>query len=133
MRRNNWVYSIGCFVVWGILRAVAAAKAKNGTFHNVLLVFAGWTLCWATIARFMYPPPKRWLQRSESPVHQTHSGRRSSHGDRTPPNGGSRTRPGPEPHRRHSTLGGRLPVIIGSALLTSNRSIARPVRETPRR
>ncbi len=69
-QRNYWVYSIACFLVWGILLAVAAAKAKNGTFHNVLLVFAGRTLCWVstTIARFVYPPPKRWLQRSESPV-----------------------------------------------------------------
>ncbi|HUC36927.1 MAG TPA: hypothetical protein VMR97_07375 [Acidimicrobiales bacterium] len=69
-RRNYWVYSIGCFLVWSILLALAAAKAKNGTFHNVLLVFAGWILCWvsATIARFVYPPPKRWLQRSEAPA-----------------------------------------------------------------
>ena len=69
-QRNYWVYSMGCFLVWGIILAVAAAKAKNGTFHNILLVFAGWTLCWvsATIARFVYPPPKRWLQQVESPV-----------------------------------------------------------------
>ena len=33
-QRNYWVYSIGCFLVWGILLVVAAAKAKNGTFHN---------------------------------------------------------------------------------------------------
>jgi hypothetical protein len=68
-QRNYWGYSIACFLVWGILLALAAAKAKNGTFHNILLVFAGWTLCWvsATIARFVYPPPKRWLKRSESP------------------------------------------------------------------
>jgi len=66
-QRNYWVC---CFLVWGILPALAAAKATNGTFHNVLLVFAGWTLCWdsATIARFVYLPPKRWLQRNESPA-----------------------------------------------------------------
>jgi hypothetical protein len=53
----------------GILLALAAAKAKSGTFHTIVLVFAGWTLCWvSTIARFVYPPPKRWLQRSESPM-----------------------------------------------------------------
>ncbi len=70
-QRNYWVYSIGCFLVWAILWALVAAKAKNGTFHNVFLVFAGWILCWvsATIARFVYPPPKRWLQLSESPAH----------------------------------------------------------------
>ena len=56
-QRNYWVYSIGCFLVWGILLVLAAAKAKNGTFHNVLLVFAGWTLCWvsATMARLRIP------------------------------------------------------------------------------
>ena len=55
-------------LVWGILLAITAIKAKNDTFHNVLLVFAGWTLCWvsATIVRFVYPPPKRWRHRSES-------------------------------------------------------------------
>jgi hypothetical protein len=31
----------GCFLIWGILLALAAAKTKNGTFHKVLLVF-GW-------------------------------------------------------------------------------------------
>jgi hypothetical protein len=27
-----------------------------------LLVFGGWWICWvsATIARYVYPPPKRW-------------------------------------------------------------------------
>jgi hypothetical protein len=66
--RNYWAYSISCFLVWGILLAITAIKAKNDTFHNVLLAFAGWTLCWvsATIVRFVYPPPKRWRHRSES-------------------------------------------------------------------
>ena len=67
-RRNYWVYSVGSFLVWGLLLALAAFEAKTGEFHNILLVFAGWTLCWvsATIARFVYPPPDRWRQRSES-------------------------------------------------------------------
>ena len=70
--RNISTYSIACFLAWGILIALSAAKAKKGTLHNVLLVFSGagpWGLCWvsATIARFVYPPPRRWLQRSELP------------------------------------------------------------------
>ena len=63
--RNYWTYSIACFLVWGILLGLTAAKSKSGRFHDVLLVFAGWTLCWisATVARSIYPPPRRWLQR----------------------------------------------------------------------
>jgi hypothetical protein len=68
--RSYWIYSIACFFVWGILLAVVAARAKSGMLHNVLLVFAGWCICWvsATIARFVYPPPRRWLQQGELPV-----------------------------------------------------------------
>jgi len=66
--RNYWVYSIGCFVVWGVILAVRAALGSSMTMHNVLLVFAGWCIGWVstTIARSVYPPPKRWL-RSETP------------------------------------------------------------------
>jgi hypothetical protein len=69
-KRNYWVYSVGSFLVWGVLIALSAARGKGGTFHDVLLVFAGWTICWvsASIARLVYPPPKRWLQRTESSV-----------------------------------------------------------------
>ena len=69
-QRNFWVYSIACFVVWGILIAVTAAKASGDALHNIVLVFAGWSLCWvsATIARSVYPPPKRWLREAGSTV-----------------------------------------------------------------
>jgi hypothetical protein len=62
--RNYWIYSIGCFVVWGVLLAVVAAQGKSDKTHAVLLVFAGWCIGWVstTFARFVYPPPKRWLQ-----------------------------------------------------------------------
>jgi hypothetical protein len=62
--RKYWVYSIACFVVWAVLLAVMAAKGKTNTTHNILLVFGGWAIAWVstTIARFVYPPPKRWLQ-----------------------------------------------------------------------
>jgi hypothetical protein len=65
--RNYWTYSIACFLVWAVLLAVTAAESKNDRFHDVLLVFAGWTLCWisATIARSVYPPPGRWTQSSK--------------------------------------------------------------------
>ena len=51
-------YSIGCFIVWGVIFAMGAAHPRN-TGHAVVLVFAGWALGWlsATIARCVYPPP----------------------------------------------------------------------------
>jgi hypothetical protein len=62
--RTYWTYSIACLVVWALLLILVAARATNHTIHNVLLVFAGWAIAWVstTIARFVYPPPKRWLQ-----------------------------------------------------------------------
>jgi hypothetical protein len=63
--RNYWAISIACFVVWGvILIDRAAAFGSTSTMHHVLFVFAGWCIAWvsATIARSVYPPPKRWLQ-----------------------------------------------------------------------
>jgi len=51
--RNYWIYSIGCFVVWGVLSAVVAAQGKSDKKHTILLVFAGWVIAWVsgTIAR----------------------------------------------------------------------------------
>jgi hypothetical protein len=62
--RNYWAYSIGCFVVWSVLLAVVAAKRDNNRTRDILLVFGGWCTAWVstTIARFVYPPPKRWRQ-----------------------------------------------------------------------
>ncbi len=69
-RRSYWTYSIACFVVWALLLTVTAAESKDGRFHDVLLVFAGWALCWvsATIARSVYPPSRRWLQGGSRPT-----------------------------------------------------------------
>jgi hypothetical protein len=63
--RTYTAYSIGCAVVWAVLLAVVAAKASSHSVHNILLVFFGWVIGWvsATIARFVYPPP-----RSRKPV-----------------------------------------------------------------
>ena len=61
--RNYWVYSIACFAVWGVLLAVVASRGKGGEPRTALLVFGGWVIAWVsgTIARFVYPPPDRWL------------------------------------------------------------------------
>jgi hypothetical protein len=62
--RNYWTYSIACSVVWSVILAVVAASGSRDKVHNVLLVFGGWAIAWVstTIARFVYPPPKRWLK-----------------------------------------------------------------------
>jgi hypothetical protein len=54
-------YSIGCAIVWAVLLALVAATAKADRRDTILLVFAGWVLGWtsATIARYVYPPPKK--------------------------------------------------------------------------
>jgi hypothetical protein len=64
--RNYWVYSVVCLVVWSILLVVVAAKGNNHRTQDILLVFGGWCIAWVstTIARFVYPPPKRWLEPS---------------------------------------------------------------------
>jgi len=60
--RNTYTgYSIGCAIVWTILLAAVSAAADSATRHTFLLVFGGWWIGWlsATIARAIYPPPKR--------------------------------------------------------------------------
>jgi hypothetical protein len=64
--RNYWAYSIGCFLVWGVIFVVRAALGNSSTTHDVRLIFGGWCIAWvsSTIARAVYPPPKHWLQPS---------------------------------------------------------------------
>jgi hypothetical protein len=62
--RNTYTgYSIGCAVVWAVILAGVSSAADSATRHNFMVVFAGWVIGWlsATIARAVYPPPKRRL------------------------------------------------------------------------
>jgi hypothetical protein len=62
--RTYTAYSVGCGVVWAVL-LIAGTLAGNGSAsHTVLYVFLGWVLgrLSATIARVVYPPPKKWRQ-----------------------------------------------------------------------
>jgi hypothetical protein len=63
--RNYWTYSIGWFVAWGIVLAIVSA-ARRDKLSVFVLVFAGASIGWAsgTIARYAYPPPRRWRRRS---------------------------------------------------------------------
>jgi hypothetical protein len=60
--RNYWIYSAGLGVVWGILLVVVFTTRGSATGRGYLLVFTGYAIGWVTttIARFVYPPPKRW-------------------------------------------------------------------------
>jgi drug/metabolite transporter (DMT)-like permease len=54
-------YAIGCAVVWALIWMLAPRLAKKETLDKLKLVFPGWVMGWtsATIARYVYPPPKK--------------------------------------------------------------------------
>jgi ABC-type nitrate/sulfonate/bicarbonate transport system permease component len=61
-RMNTYTaYSIGTFIAWGVLWAILAVTAKKVTLGYILAIFFGWCIGWlsATIARAVYPPPKK--------------------------------------------------------------------------
>ena len=69
-RLNTYTaYSIGCAVIWAVILAAVAAGATTAKLHIFLLLFAGWVIGWisATIARFVYPPPKSRRPQSRKP------------------------------------------------------------------
>jgi hypothetical protein len=55
-------YSIGVGIVWAVLLTLAAALAPAGKRNNIFRVFGGFVIGWtsATIARYVYPPPKKY-------------------------------------------------------------------------
>ncbi|HLG65769.1 MAG TPA: hypothetical protein VKY19_27865 [Ktedonosporobacter sp.] len=60
--RNFWIYSAGLAVAWAIvLMLVLMIRGSEGA-QPVLLAFYGFCIGWVstTIARYVYPPPKRW-------------------------------------------------------------------------
>ncbi len=60
-RLNTYTaYSVGCAVVWIVLISIGIATKRTTTEHTVLYVILGWAIGWtsATIARYVYPPPK---------------------------------------------------------------------------
>ncbi len=65
-RRSNTYtsYSIACAIVWAAILAGVSSVADSATRHTFYLVFGGWWIGWlsATIARAVYPPPKRHIE-----------------------------------------------------------------------
>jgi hypothetical protein len=59
--RNYWVYSSGVAVVLLIVLAIVAT-VESYNLHTFLLVVAGFAIGWVsgTIARYVYPPPRKW-------------------------------------------------------------------------
>jgi hypothetical protein len=54
-------YAIGCAVVWALIWLSAPRLAKKETLDKLKIVFPAWLMGWtsATIARYLYPPPKK--------------------------------------------------------------------------
>ncbi len=65
--RTNWLYSTGLALVWAVVLLLVLTIRGRASAHTALLVFLGYGRGWAstTIARYVYPPPKRW--RSDRP------------------------------------------------------------------
>ena len=60
--RNYWIYSAGLAIAWAVVLILALTIGGSGRAQTILLVFFGFCIGWVstTIARYVYPPPKRW-------------------------------------------------------------------------
>jgi hypothetical protein len=54
-------YAIGCAVVWALIWVIVPRTAKKDTVDKLRIAFPAWVAGWtsATIARYVYPPPKK--------------------------------------------------------------------------
>jgi len=54
-------YAIGCAAVWALIWMVVPRFAKKETVDKMRVMFPAWVVGWtsATIARYVYPPPKK--------------------------------------------------------------------------
>jgi hypothetical protein len=60
--RNYWTYSVGLAIAWALVLILNLTLGGSVRAQSVPLVFYGFWIGWAstTIARYVYPPPKRW-------------------------------------------------------------------------
>ena len=66
--RNYWTYSASSVIAWAVVFILVRMIRGRESVQPLRLVFSGWCICWVstTIARYIYPPPKRWeLNRSQ--------------------------------------------------------------------
>ncbi len=61
--RNYWACSAGLAIAWAIVLLLALTIGGTQSAQTFLLIFFGFCICWvsATIARYVYPPPNRWI------------------------------------------------------------------------
>ena len=62
--RSYTAYSIAVGIVWAVLLPLVSSFASASKRDNIFLVFLGFAIGWlsATIARYVYPPPKKYRQ-----------------------------------------------------------------------
>ena len=60
--RSYTAYSVAVGIVWAVILVVTSVSASAAKFHTILVVFGGFVIGWlsATIARYVYPPPKKY-------------------------------------------------------------------------
>jgi hypothetical protein len=60
--RSYWAYSIGLAIVWAAILGLNFAVHGNKASY-LLYIFGGFAIAWVsgTIARYVYPPPARWV------------------------------------------------------------------------
>jgi hypothetical protein len=68
--RTYTAYSIAVGVVWAVLLLLGSIFASADKLHNILMVFAGFVIGWlsATIARYVYPPPKKYQRNAQDSI-----------------------------------------------------------------
>jgi xanthine/uracil permease len=64
--RNYWIYSTGLAIAWAVVLLLALMIRGREGAQPILLVFFGFVIGWVstTIARYVYPPPQRWVGQS---------------------------------------------------------------------
>jgi hypothetical protein len=64
--RNYWVFSAAIAIVWAIVITFHVYVGHGSTLRDTLLIFGGFAIGWVatTIARYVYPPARRWQERS---------------------------------------------------------------------
>ena len=60
--RNYWIYSAGRAIAWAVVLILLRTIRGSEAAQTGLMVFFGFCIGWVstTIARYVYPPPKRW-------------------------------------------------------------------------
>ena len=64
-RRSYGTYTAGCAIAWAIVLTILASTESGHRMTLIWCVFIGWIIGWssATFARFVYPPPAKWLRK----------------------------------------------------------------------